>query len=129
MNTIKKGMGILFSAVLVLSAISALAAESDIMTGKLISLTPEQGIVEVRVDVMSLSGPMTKVVSLDLAADVKWSICLGGSCVEKIGIEGAWMLQEYSADEAYGLIKVEGCNVTMVKPRDAITEIRLDICY
>ncbi len=128
MKTItKKGMGILFSAVLVFSAVSALAAESDIMTGKLISLNPDQSIVDVKIDVMGFSGPMTKDVSLDLAADVKWSICLGGSCAEKIGIEGPLMLQEYSAYEAYGL-RVEGCNVTMVKSRDAITEIRLDIC-
>lgn len=128
MNTItKKRMGILFSAVLVLSAVSTLAAESDIMTGKLISINPDQSIVDVKVDVMGFSGPMTKDVSLDLAADVKWSICLGGSCVEKIGIEGPWMLQEYSAYEAYGL-RVEGCDVTMVKSRDAITEIRIDIC-
>lgn len=128
MNTItKKVMSILFSAVLVFSAVSALAAESDIMTGKLISVSPEQSMVDVKVDVMGLSGPMTRDVSLDLAADVKWSICLGDSCAEKIGIEGPLMLKEYSAYEAYGL-RVEGCDVTMVKSRDAITEIRIDIC-
>lgn len=128
MNTLmRKTIGFLFFAVLVTSGSSVMAAELEGIAGKMISIDPYRSSIQVKTEVPGLFGPVEKDVTLDLAADVKWYICLGGSCAEKNGIEGAWMIRDYATYEPLGL-RTEGCNVSMAKSGNAITEIWFEIC-
>ena len=125
-TTMRKITGLVFAAVL-LGSLSVTAAEMEGISGKMISVDPYRSSIEVTTEVPGLFGPMERDVSLDLAADVKWTICLGGSCTERRGVEGAWLIREYSAYEPYGL-HTEGCPVSMAKTGDVVTEIWFEIC-
>lgn len=122
MNKIKRGVGLLSFAVLSLFAVSAMAADREEITGHLNSVDQYESSINVQVEAQGLAGPIIRDLNLDLAADVRWVICLGTSCAEKTGIEGAWMLKEYAAYEPYGIM-VDGSEVTMIKSEDAITEV------
>lgn len=124
MNKIKRGVGLLSFAVLSLFAVSVMAAEREEILGRMMSVNEyESGVsINVQIETQGLSGPVTRDVSLDLAPDVKWVVCLGPTCTEKRGVEGSRMLMEYAPYEPYGIM-VEGSDVILIKSEDAITEV------
>lgn len=129
MNRIKRGVSLLSFVILSLFAMSAMAAEREEIIGRMMSVNEyESGAltIDVQVETQGLTGPVMRDMSLELADDVKWVICLGTGCAETQGNQGIGILDFYSQFEPYGVL-VQGSDVVLVKSDEYISEVWVSI--
>lgn len=108
----KRTLG-LISTIIILFAANAYALEALTRgEGEMVSFNPYTNEITARVEVLGLLGPEKQDIVFPLAEDAKWTICLLGGCVERKGIEGFNMLNEYAPFEAYGVL-LEGSKVIL----------------
>src|SRR3990172_8409146 len=122
----KKTLSLLFLLLAMLFTASTFASEAKEIKGQFVSGDSRQSSVVVSVEVLGLAGPEKKATSFNLASDVKWTVCLSGQCVEKTGIEGFRLVNEYAVYEAYGLTPKDK-NVTLIQSGDVITGVKINL--